>query len=349
MKTIYRQLGLPAFQNKTYASPEEAMTAAIGDVELIQDPHTGLVHNHLFNPDILEYDASYQNEQAGSEIFRIHLQNVLCLIKKYFAKFSKGVEIGCGKGFFLEMLRAEGLDVIGFDPAYQGNSPYVVKKYYDGDSGYEADYIILRHVLEHINDPFHFLEKLSRDANRNCYIYIEVPCFDWIIKNRAFYDIFYEHCNYFSAEILQECFTEVLSAGHLFGGQYLYIVANLSSFKYPLRQNRHDYRELNILGQLDHIVNETDFSSPVYIWGAGAKGATLVNLLFKRSIHVEAIIDINPAKQNRFIGLSGTPIVSPDNAGKLKNANVIVMNPLYLDEIVALTEKYNPKIIQVAK
>ncbi|MFA6103029.1 MAG: class I SAM-dependent methyltransferase [Victivallaceae bacterium] len=349
MKTIYSQIGLPAFQNKTYVTPEEARKATVGDVELIQDLHTGLVHNHLFRPDILEYDESYQNEQAGSGIFRNHLQDVMSLVKKYFAHLNKGAEIGCGKGFFLEMLRRERLNITGFDPAYQGNSPYVIKEYYNGTLGYHADYVILRHVLEHIDDPFSFLQKISQDTNGNCYIYIEVPCFDWIIKNRAFYDIFYEHSNYFSAEILQECFTEVLDAGHLFGGQYLYIVANLSTFKYPQRQNVHVYSKLNILGQLNHIINETDFSLPTYIWGAGAKGATLVNLLFKRGIHVEAMIDINPKKQNRFIGLSAARIVSPDNAEKLEKANVIVMNPLYLDEIASLTKNLHPTIIEVTK
>jgi len=346
---IYSQTGLPSFQNKTYATPAEAMAATIGDVELIQNPQTGLVYNHLFKPELLEYDEYYQNEQANSETFRNHLQDVMSLLEKYFKNLRSGIEIGCGKGFFLEMLRHEGLNITGFDPAYQGISPYVVKEYYNSGMGYKADYVILRHVLEHVNNPFLFLEELSQNTDGDCYIYIEVPCFDWIIKNRAFYDIFYEHCNYFSAEVLRDCFAEVLEDGHLFGGQYLYIIANLSTFKYPQRRNVRSYSKLDILDQLDHIINKTDFSLPTYIWGAGAKGVTMVNLLLKRGIPVEAVIDINPLKQNRFIGLSGVKIVSPANAEKLNNANVIVMNPLYSGEIVSLINKFNPTIIEATK
>ena len=37
------------------------------------------------------------------------------------------------------------------------------------------------------------------------------------------------------------------------------------------------------------------------VWGAGAKGSTFLNLLDKERKAVKYVIDINPAKQNKFI------------------------------------------------
>jgi len=344
---VYRQIGLPAFQNKTYTSRAAAAAAVLGDVELVQDCLTGLVHNRLFDSGLLLYDENYQNEQAESVVFQDHLLDVINVIRRHFAHLKTGIEIGCGKGFFLEKLHQSGFDVTGFDPAYQGDRPYVIKKYYSGNVDMACDYMILRHVLEHISNPVNFLQQLAEQCNGRRYIFIEVPCFNWIMDNHAFYDIFYEHCNYFCQDFLLDCFGDVLESGHLFGGQYLYIVADLNTFKLPSRENVKNVPPLNIAHDIDRILSRIDMNFPVYIWGAGAKGTTLANLLFQQNVHIEALIDISPAKQNRFVGLSGAPIISPEQALHLTGANVIIMNPMYQNEIVQSIKNFNVKIIEV--
>ena len=85
------------------------------------------------------------------------------------------------------------------------------------------------------------------------------------------------------------------------------------------------------------------------MWGAGAKGVTFSNLLERLGIPIRAIIDINPAKQQRFCGGSGLPIISPAMAvGKISTADVFVMNPVYLAEIRALLANVNANLISVA-
>ena len=56
-----------------------------------------------------------------------------------------------------------------------------------------------------------------------------MPCLDWICKHRAWFDIFYEHVNYFRLTDFQRLFQRIEDSGHLFGGQYLYVVAELAS------------------------------------------------------------------------------------------------------------------------
>ena len=36
------------------------------------------------------------------------------------------MEIGCGKAYFMDMLLNKGVDVIGFDPTYEGESTRVI-------------------------------------------------------------------------------------------------------------------------------------------------------------------------------------------------------------------------------
>ena len=88
------------------------------------------------------------------------------------------VEVGCGKGYFLEMLLAKGFKVTGFDPTYEGANLNVKRQYFEPGAVEQANGLILRHVLEHIENPVSFLALLKEANGGIGKIYIEVPCFD---------------------------------------------------------------------------------------------------------------------------------------------------------------------------
>src|SRR3546814_2174741 len=79
-----------------------------------------------FDPSKLVYDQSYQNEQAVSGVFKNHLGTVTQIIRRHFVDVSL-IEVGCGKGYFLDHLQAQGYRITGIDPAYEGDNPNVVK------------------------------------------------------------------------------------------------------------------------------------------------------------------------------------------------------------------------------
>jgi hypothetical protein len=336
---IFRQIGSPVLQNKVYATRDAALQAVLGDVELVQATSTGLVYNRRFDPSLVQYDETYQNEQACSAAFRRHLSVVLDLVLREFGRGQLGVEIGCGKGYFLELLTEAGADVIGFDPAYEGSNPRVHRKQFgDGTIATPPDYVILRHVLEHIPTPWTFLSQLSAQCRAGTKIYIEVPCFEWIIEHRAFYDVFYEHVNYFTLDVLRRAFGTVSKFGQFFGNQYLFLVADLSSFHTPAQYDGRRFEKLDMNEYLQALLaKRSSRSGKTFIWGAGAKGITLSSVLSQRAIPIQALIDINPAKQGMFAGGSGLPIISPQDAGsELEDADVFVMNPVYLPEIQSM-------------
>ncbi|WEX76634.1 class I SAM-dependent methyltransferase [Sinorhizobium numidicum] len=330
---LYEQRDLPIFQNKMYDSINDAISSPRGDMCLVEDLDTGLVRNAAFKPELMIYDRSYQNEQAVSRSFQEHLDNVAKIILNTMGR-SELVEVGCGKAFFLEKLLSDGVEITGFDPAYEGANPRVRREYFQPGSGIEAKGLILRHVLEHIPDPVAFLDQLKQANGNQGKIYIEVPCFDWICQRRAWFDIFYEHVNYFRLSDFHRIFGNVISSGRIFGGQYLFVVAELSSLRQPVidETDRADLpddftRKLDGLDKSNH--------EPALIWGGASKGVIFSLLRTRAGLPVKAVIDINPAKQGKYLPITGLQVVAPQDVlpDLPAGSNIYVMNRNYLDEI----------------
>ncbi len=335
---IFRANAVPVMVNRTYATRAEAVRCPVGDLRLVQDGATGLVHNAAFDARLISYDASYQNEQGLSPAFRQHLTDVMAIIQRHMAA-RRIVEIGCGKGFFLDLLRSAGFDAAGMDPAYDGDSVHVQRREFAASMRIDADALILRHVLEHVPEPRQFLANAARAIGGKGRIYIEVPCFDWILRERAWFDCVYEHVNYFRRSDFESMFGEIHEIGHVFGGQYLYVIAELGS----LRADGTGVAQPAVLEVPHAFANGQSAMAKLVlpkghfaIWGAGAKGAMYAHYLARAGIAVELVVDINPAKQGRYLPASGSPVVSPEHAlAKLRaGALIVVANPNYLAEIV---------------
>ncbi|MDB5979617.1 MAG: methyltransferase type 11 [Pseudomonas sp.] len=338
---LYRVTDLPVLQNRTFADAATARASSSADMVLVQDSVSGLIFNQAFDADKLSYDSDYQNEQAYSTQFQKHLADVEGIIARHFSG-QQLIEVGCGKGYFLELLRDKGYAITGIDPAYEGDNAEVIKAPFTRGLGLAADAIVLRHVLEHIADPVTFLAQIA-EANQGGQIYIEVPCFDWIVDHSAWFDLFYEHVNYFRLSDLRRLFGTVHEAGHLFGGQYLYIVADLGSLQLtstdpipPLEL------PANFTGSLSRAVQIIQAAPErgAAIWGASSKGVIYSLFLQRAGVAIDQVVDINPAKQGRYLPLSGARVSSPQEARDAlpEGANLFVMNSNYLEEIKRMTD-----------
>lgn len=341
-KLLYQQEQLPIFQNRMYDTEAEAQACPKGDMRLVEDQQTGLVYNAAFRPELMVYDAHYQNEQALSPLFQEHLEAVSRIVERCMGRTAL-VEVGCGKGHFLEMLLAQGIDVTGFDPAYEGSNPRVMKRYFKPGAGIQAKALVLRHVLEHVQDPLGFLLQLKAANGGSGRIYIEVPCLDWICAHRAWFDIYYEHVNYFRIADFHRMFGTVIESGRLFGDQYIYVVAELASLRKP---------EINFN---DRVVFPEDFMRGVgmhshenmgraAIWGGASKGVIFALLKTRAGHPVSTVIDINPAKQGKFLPSTGLRVQSPSEAFATlpKGSTIYVMNSNYLEEIKEMSNNaYN--------
>ena len=237
------------------------------------------------------------------------------------------------------MMQKDGIDCWGFDPTYEGSNTRVKREYFGSTYGRTYDGFVLRHVLEHVKDPISFL-KLIRDANNGVgKIYIEVPCFDWIIQHNTWYDIFYEHVNYFRLDDFRRMFGTVIECGRLFGGQYLYVVADLASLREPVIDENH-LLDPKTFVKFDFSLLKVEQTSQIAIWGGASKGVIFSLMALRNGLDIEYVVDINPAKQGKFLAATGLRVISPEQAYSLLplGSNIFVMNSNYLAEIKMMSK-----------
>jgi hypothetical protein len=70
----------------------------------------------------------------------------------------------------------------------------------------------------------------------------------------------------------------------------------------------------------------------VVLWGAGSKAAAFLATLDAQGV-VSHGVDINPYRQGHFLPGSGLPIIAPAFLADYRPDVVIVMNPVYREEI----------------
>jgi hypothetical protein len=186
---------------------------------------------------------------------------------------------------------------------------------------------------------------LHRDGS----LYIEVPCIEWIVENGAFFDLFNEHCSLFSPRSLHRAlnaagFTDI-RIDRVFDGQYLAAEArravrsnsdepgeSIATFEsevaaHALLESRQAF-ERDLAAELG--------ARPCLIWGAGAKGVSLVNHLRLDETRIPALIDIHPLKRGRFVPITGQEVIAPMDIPRFTRSEtplILVMNPNYLGEI----------------
>lgn len=349
---IFSSNNYPIFQNVLYETPEKAINCKVADIEIVQDEQTGLIYNRKFNPKLMDYNEEYHNEQQFSDVFKKHLNDVKNIIERNFNKESI-LEIGCGDGYFLELLSNNGFDIEGMDPSYEGNNKNIKKEYYTENNNKKYNGIILRHVLEHLENPYNFLLNIKNINKDNGLVYIESPNLDYINDNCVFTNFFYEYVTYFRLSDFEGMFDSILESGTIFNDQYIYIVAKLDSLKKPVKRsnfslNKNFFDKLNLYIEIIKSSN-----SKKVIWGCSSKGVIFSILLNNKNIKVDYFVDINPNKQKKYI-----PLISNENGyGQVhsykdiekelyNNSIIFIMNDNYKDEIINITNnKYKYVVI----
>jgi SAM-dependent methyltransferase len=354
-------------QNVVYDLPAAAKQCASGTLTLVTCQECGHTFNGSFDPSLVVYDESYNNNVPSEVMDRYYGALAEYLYQKYNLKRSPLVDVGCGKGIFLKKLAEKYPDVpaLGIDPSYEpandfdsGNKLTFIRDIFRAQHLHsKPSLVVCRHVLEHISDLPRFLADIRAALSSSLPVpfFIEVPDLTWIINHRAFWDFCYEHCNYFTAESLQECLRlsgyEVDKATAAFGGQYLWIEGQISPHQprkssepttaIPATTKRlQDYgsqEQKQINRDRAFLQQKREEKRHTVIWGMATKGVLFTHLIDPDSILVNQCVDVNPDKQGKFLPITGRIIQAPSTISALSvNPVVIVMNPNYKEEILAL-------------
>jgi SAM-dependent methyltransferase len=354
---ILRIDATPVHQHVTGATEAEARACPRGDMALTLCRACGFVFNAAYEPDRLRYAAGYENSQNCSPVFQSYVDDLVADVgRRYDLAGRTVVEIGCGQGTFLRTLADRtGCRGVGFDPSYDSTaSPghprctFVPSAYDPAYADAAGDVLCARHVIEHLSQPVDLLRDIRRAMeHRSGVVWMETPRFEWILERRAFWDIFYEHCSYFSMPVLAALFGNqgfhVTSHRATFAGQYQWIEARPSAeaveaVSPPAAGMIRQAGEFAAAwtrwrDEWQRKVRQLAAVGPCVLWGAGAKGVTFLNHLDLDATVVSAVVDLNPRKQARFIPGTGQRIVGPDAVRAMGVRTVLVANSNYSSEI----------------
>jgi hypothetical protein len=368
-----QRTGVPVHQNVPADSASAARGVPRGDLRLACCRSCGFIANLDFDDRLVNYQAGYENDQTYSPVFEEHTRGLIASLIAAGCKETFVLEIGAGQGQFLRRLCVEGDNRgQGFDPAYigpgstDGGRVTFVRELYEGQPPAETPHIVVcRHVLEHVADPMTLLRHI-RDGVKGKHpvrIAFEMRTVDWVLEQMMVQDFFYEHCSYFTQQSLRFAFERVgftnVVTKPIFGGQYLWATAECNTpgpRSHPRREaaallgvvERYQRYEERNGAALQVKLERLRAAGPVAIWGAGAKGVTYLNMVDPDAEKVDCSVDVNPKKQGKFVVGTGHPIVSPEQMVARGVRGVLVMNPIYLEEVRQMMHALDPSVVVAA-
>jgi SAM-dependent methyltransferase len=359
------------------ATKQEALDYPKGDIVLGFCDLCGFVANTAFDPVLTEYSGRYEETQGFSPTFqRFHQGLADRLIEKFDLLDREILEIGCGKGEFLLLLCKDGINRgVGYDPGYRADrhAPvesekirFVTDFYTEECTDTAADFVCCKMTLEHIPETLDFVRMIRQaQGDRPAEIFFMIPEATRILQDCAFEDIYYEHCSYFSPYSLERLFRSAgfypIQIGNEYDGQYLTISASTIDSGEGALTGPSQLDELNgwvqnfpaLFGaQLEFWRDRIDTwrtdGKTAVLWGSGSKGVSFLTTLGLDE-GIAGAVDINPHRQGYFMPGTGHRIYGPDDLVELKPDVVIIMNPIYREEISVYLAKLGlaPEILAV--
>jgi SAM-dependent methyltransferase len=363
VNVFYEAKNVPVQSCLLLSDQGEALRFPLSEIALGLCEGCGFIYNLLFNSSFLDYTRDYEEQQSFSARFNTFARELAQrLIDRYDLRNKTIVEIGCGKGDFLLLLCEMGNNRgVGIDPSYvQGRNTdpvaervtFIADFYSERYAGHHGDLVCCRHTLEHIPDTAEFLGRIRRSIENHpeTVVFFEIPDVTRVLREVAFWDIYYEHCSYFTldslAGLFRSCGFEILDLYKGFDDQYLMVEARLAK-DFPAPQpdlgdkvaevaNDVAYFSARCSAQLegwkDKMRELKQGGRRVVIWGSGSKCVAFLSTLAVQN-EIEYVVDINPHRHNRYLAGSGKKIVPPSFLQTYRPDTVIAMNPIYLNEI----------------
>lgn len=364
LRTFYRLDSVPVHSVLLLRSEWDATTFPTGDIELAYCRECTFVTNVRFSGDLQNYSSDYEETQAYSDTFNaFHRRLASDLIEEFDLHGKTVLEIGCGKGDFLHLLCQMGDNRgIGFDPAYvperdqhagSDRTEFVRAFYGEGEGHYDADLYVCKMTLEHIHGTARFVGavRTAIGERTEARLFFQVPDAERVFRDIAFWDVYYEHCSYFTRSSLTRLFEDqgfdVERVWTDYDDQYLMLTARpriqpLSIATAGAPQNDAEA----LVGRFGRLASEriarwraflqaaAEQNRPVVLWGGGSKAVAFLTSV-GAGPEVAGAVDINPNKHRTFLAGTGHCILPPDDLIALDPAAVIVMNPIYTEEIGA--------------
>jgi SAM-dependent methyltransferase len=365
LEIFHEQADIPVHSVRLLRTREEAVAFPRGSLRLGFCAECGFITNTAYDPAPQDYGESYEETQGFSPTFSRWADDLARRwVERYDLEGKDVLEIGSGKGeFLISMIQHGAGRGVGIDPSFLADrvaSPAAdritfIKDYYSESYGHlTGDAVVCRHTLEHIHPTGDFMRLVRRSLNGSgsTVVLFELPDVGRVLRETAFWDIYYEHCSYFTPGSLARLYRladfDVLDLAIEYDGQYILIEGRPGNGRrnrrHPLEEDpaevaedvrrfaagfaatRASWRE-----RLAHVRAE---GRRAVIWGGGSKGVSFLTTLGIAD-EIDYVVDVNPHKQGMFMAGTGHRVVGPGFLRERRPDLVIAMNPIYMGEIGA--------------
>jgi SAM-dependent methyltransferase len=376
LEIFHEEASVPSHSCLLLDDEAEARDFPRGRIRLGLCTACGFITNTAFDPSLSAYSARYEETQGFSERFQMFASDLAKRwVEEYDLHDKTVLEIGCGKGEFLVHMVEHGVGRgIGIDPGVNpariesekaDRLEWIPDLFSEKYAGIQADAIVCRHTLEHISPVADFLALIRRTIGDrlDAVVLFELPDVLRVLRETAFWDVYYEHCSYFSIgsliRLFRRCGFDVVSVGLEYDGQYIVLEARpvgagaqAGSAKL---EGEDDLAELSAAAaefERSYTAAIDDWRNKLHaaaadgkravVWGGGSKGVAFLSAVGPEA-GIEHVVDINPFKHDKFMAGGGQRVVGPELLLDQPADIVVVMNPIYCDEIQGTLDELGSK------
>lgn len=326
------------------------------NLKIYQCSKCGLIQHNL--QPVSYYKKVIRAVSFSKEMTDFRLQQLDDWLQKYSLKNKSILEVGSGKGEYLDLFKKIGLKKIYGLEFENNNIEYILSQGNDATQGYLEDgleYIkgqpfdafAIFSFMEHWPNPKLGIEVLNKFLNPNAYGLIEVPNFDMIKEKGLYTEFTVDHIFYFDQKSLSNFLTsngfEILSIKNIWNDYIISVeVVRREPLNVEIFNNKFKIIKLSLNDYLDEIN-----ANKAVIWGAGHQALTVISLTNIKN-KIDYIVDSATFKQNKYTPESHLLINPPDYMLKDKPDSIIVMAAGFSDEIVKIINTKYPFIQNIA-
>jgi SAM-dependent methyltransferase len=275
------------------------------------------------------------------------------------------VEIAANDGYLLQYVQARGIPCLGIEPTASTaraarDKGLSVREEFFGVAlaeklvaeGLAADLTAANNVLAHVPDINDFVGGFARLLKPGGVATFEFPHLMRLVADCQFDTIYHEHFSYLSLTAVQSIFERnglaVFDVEELptHGGSLRVYAQRRDAGTHPrqaavdtLLLREHEagvstpgyYQGFQAradvikYGLLRFLMDAEQAGKSVMGYGAAAKGNTLLNYAGVRSDLLSSVVDLNPAKQGKYMPGSRIPIVGPQQIESARPDHVLIL------------------------